>query len=60
MQPFHGNCNIPEDKAEHIVTVAMNRDGTKKRAQLGNGSDSSIVANTGTSLTPTSNNWSSM
>ncbi|KAG0605194.1 hypothetical protein M758_9G038700 [Ceratodon purpureus] len=49
MKPFLGNCNIPEDKQEHVVTVAINRDGNKKTAQLGNGSDSSVVANTGSS-----------
>ena len=50
MQPFGGNCSIPEDKQDHIVTIAINRDGNKKKLQLANGSDNSVIANTGITL----------
>ena len=51
MQPFGRSCDVPEDKQDHIVTVAINRDGRKReRVPRGNGSDNSVVANTGISL----------
>lgn len=50
MKPFEGNCDIPEEKQDNYVTVAMNRDGNKKVVQLINGSDTSVIANTGISL----------
>jgi hypothetical protein len=50
MQPFGGNCSIPEDKQDHIVTIAINRDGNKRKLQLANGSDNSVIANTGITL----------
>lgn len=49
MKPFEGNCDIPEEKQDNYVTVAMNRDGNKKVVQLINGSDTSVIANTGSS-----------
>lgn len=50
MKPFEGNCQLPEVKKEHVVTIGLNRDGNKKVASVmvANGSvENPVPSNTG-------------